>query len=36
MVQALNLLGASLTSKAAALTEGLFHLLKKPKDEAKA
>ncbi|TKY63403.1 tyrosine/DOPA decarboxylase [Spatholobus suberectus] len=33
--EALNLLGASLTSKAA-LTEGLFYLLKKPKEEAKA
>ncbi|KAL2337517.1 hypothetical protein Fmac_011963 [Flemingia macrophylla] len=34
-IEALNLLGASLTSKAA-LTEGLFYLLKKPKEEAKA
>ncbi|XP_028783527.1 uncharacterized protein LOC114739711 [Neltuma alba] len=33
--EALNLLGASLTSKAA-LTNGLFHLLKKPKEEATA
>ncbi|KAK7390618.1 hypothetical protein VNO78_25941 [Psophocarpus tetragonolobus] len=33
--EALNLMGASLTSKAA-LTEGLFYLLKKPKEEAKA
>ncbi|XP_020202954.1 uncharacterized protein LOC109788595 [Cajanus cajan] len=32
--EALNLLGASLTCKAA-LTEGLFYLLKKPKEEAK-
>ncbi|XP_027351309.1 uncharacterized protein LOC113862421 [Abrus precatorius] len=31
--EALNLLGASLTSKAA-LTEGLFYLLKKPKEES--
>ncbi|WJX43086.1 hypothetical protein P8452_30238 [Trifolium repens] len=33
-IEALNLLGASLTSSKEALTEGLFHLLKKPKDEA--
>ncbi|KAK7349939.1 hypothetical protein VNO77_07852 [Canavalia gladiata] len=33
--EALNLLGASLTSKTA-LTEGLFYLLQKPKQEAKA
>ncbi|KAL5180301.1 hypothetical protein HKD37_01G001466 [Glycine soja] len=33
-IEALNLLGASLTSKAA-LTEGLFYLLRKPKEEAK-
>ncbi|XP_028783614.1 uncharacterized protein LOC114739705 [Neltuma alba] len=33
--EALNLLGASLTSKAA-LTNGLFHLVKKPKEEATA
>ncbi|GAU29682.1 hypothetical protein TSUD_264180 [Trifolium subterraneum] len=33
-IEAMNLLGASLTSSKEALTEGLFHLLKKPKDEA--
>ncbi|KAI9080095.1 hypothetical protein K1719_037911 [Acacia pycnantha] len=33
--EALNLLGASLTSKAA-LTQGLFYLVEKPKEEAKA
>ncbi|XP_057458751.1 uncharacterized protein LOC130749412 [Lotus japonicus] len=33
--EALNLLGASLTSKAA-LTDGLFYLLKKPKEESTA
>ncbi|KAI9080099.1 hypothetical protein K1719_037915 [Acacia pycnantha] len=35
MMEAMNLLGASLTSKTA-LTNGLFYLLKKPKKEAKA
>nr|AFK46971.1 unknown [Lotus japonicus] len=33
--EGLNLLGASLTSKAA-LTDGLFYLLKKPKEESTA